>query len=210
MLRPFVLDAALSTTPAEALASLLPILGCGEEAASLAFCTLAATIHDDAAGCAALTHIEKDEKRHDALILRLRAALPPPPDQSTILRKAQRFHLNLGRGDVPNRLAAIAGLDSAVCVIFGRLLHRAGALARAPAIHALLSSIHRDEAHHVAASRRLALARAEACALRPVALQARHGLADILMLAGDSFERLQIDPDNLLRDIRRLPAGLLA
>jgi hypothetical protein len=208
--QPFAIDASLSTRHAEALAALLPILGCGEEAATLAFGAIASTIHKDPVGCAALTHIAQDEERHDDLIMRLRAGLPPPPDQSAILRKARHFHIKLGRGDIPTRLAAIAGLDSAVCVILARLLHRNGALARTPTIHAALSSIHRDEARHVAVSRNLALARADASSLRPIATQARRGLADVLTLAGDSFERLEVDTTVLLCDVRRLPTRLLA
>jgi hypothetical protein len=89
------------------------------------------------------------------------------------------------------------------------LLQRSGVLSTAPAVHAALSSIHRDEARHVAVSRSLALARANGNALRPIAMQARNALADIMELADDALDRLEIDTVQLVRDIRRLPAGLL-
>jgi hypothetical protein len=209
-IRPFEIDPALSARHQIGLAALLPILGCGEEAAILAFDALADSVDDDPAGRAALASIARDEDRHDDLITRLRTALPEPPDQRETLRLARRFHLNLGRGTTAVRLARIAALDSAVCTVLGRLLHRNSALTCAPAVHGALSAIWRDEARHVAVSRRLALARAEGTILRPLATQAREALAEILLLAGAALENLEVDPMLLARDVRRLPAGLLA
>lgn len=194
----------------EGLAALLPILGCGEEAATLAFDGLAASLADDVEARHTLAAIASDEERHDCLIQSLRAALPPPPDQRETLRKARRFHIDLGRGCTAFRLARIAALDSAVCTVLARLLHRKAALASAPCVRATLATIWRDESHHVAVSRRLALARADATTLRPLAVQARYALADILLLAGPALENLEVDAVLLTRDVRRLPAGLLA
>ena len=210
MLVPFEIDTTLTTRQQESLTALLPILGCGEEAATLAFDGLAASLTDDAEAHLTLAGIAVDEERHDHLILSLRAALPPPPDQREILRRARRFHIDLGRGCTAFRLAKIAALDSAVCTVLGRLLHRKAALACAPRIHGALAAIWRDESHHVSVSRRLALARADAATLRPLAVEARNALADILLLAGPAFEGLEVDPMLLARDVRRLPAGLLA
>jgi hypothetical protein len=209
-IQPFEIDGTLSARHQEGLAALLPILGCGEEAATLAFGGLAEAVEDDPAGRAALASIAKDEDRHDRLILSLRAGLPPPPDQREILRRARRFHIDLGRGGTAFRLARIAALDSAVCTVLGRLLHRNAALACAPMVHGALSAIWRDEAHHVAVSRRLALARADGTILRPLASQAREALADILLLDGSALDSLDVDPMRLARDVRRLPVGLLA
>jgi hypothetical protein len=208
--RRFEIDATLTVRHQDGLAALLPILGCGEEAATLAFDALANSIDDDPLGQAALASIAKDEEQHDRLIVSLRAALPPPLDQRDTLRQARRLHISLGRGGTAFRLAQIAALDSAVCTVLGRLLHRHAALASAPNVHEALSAIWRDESRHVAVSRRLALARADARALRPLAHQAREALADILMLASDALENLEVDPALLTRDVRRLPAGLLA
>ena len=208
-IRPLKVDASLSERHRAGLGALLPILGCGEEAATLAFDGLASSVDHDPAGSRALASIARDEERHDQLITRLRAALPPPPDQRETLRKARRFHIDLGRGSTAFRLARIAALDSAVCTVLGRLLHHKGALADAPVVHGTLSSIWRDEARHVAVSRQLALARAEAAILRPLARQAREALADILLLAGAALDALEVDPMVLARDVRRLPTSLL-
>jgi hypothetical protein len=209
VVRPFDIDASLSARHQAGLAALLPILGCGEEAATLAFGGLASSVDDDPAGSSALASIARDEEQHDDLITRLRAALPPPPDQRDTLRKARRFHIDLGRGSTAFRLARIAALDSAVCTVLGRLLHRDAALACAPVVHGALSAIWRDEARHVAVSRRLALARADGALLRPLASQAREALADILLLAGTALDALEVDPMVLTRDVRRLPTSLL-
>jgi hypothetical protein len=209
-IRPFEIDTALAGRHREGLAALLPILGCGEEAATLAFGGLAASVDDDPAGREALADIAKDEDRHDQLILSLRAGLPPPPDQREVLRRARRFHIDLGRGSTAVRLARIAALDSAVCMVLGRLLHRNAALACAPRVHGALAAIWRDESHHVAVSRRLALARADGAMLRPLASQAREALAEILLLGGDALDSLNVDPMRLARDVRQLPVGLLA
>lgn len=208
--QPFEIDASLTARRREGLAALLPILGCGEEAATLAFGTLSSSIDYDISGRSALASIAKDEERHDHCILSLRASLPIPPDQRETLKQARRFHINLGRGTTAFRMARIAALDSAVCIVLGRLLHRKAGLACAPKVHQALSAIWQDEARHVAVSRRLALARAESDTLRPLAHQARGALADILLLAGGAFENLEVDPTLIVRDVRRLPAGLLA
>ncbi len=208
--RPFEIDATLALRHREGLAALLPILGCGEEAATLAFGGLADLVDDDPIGRAALASIAKDEERHNHLILSLRAALPPPPDERETLRRAKRFHIDLGRGSPAFRLARIAALDSAVCTVLGRLLSRNAALACAPKVHGALSAIWRDEAHHVAVSRRLALARADGTILRPLARQAREALSEILLLGGCALDSLDVDPMRLARDVRRLPVGLLA
>lgn len=210
MLYPFEIDTTLTERHLEGLAALLPILGCGEEAATLAFDGLAAALHDDSEARLTLAGIAIDEDRHDRLILSLRAALPPPPEHRDMLRQARRFHINLGRGSTAFRLGRIAALDSAVCTVLGRLLHRKAALACAPRIHDALAAIWRDESHHVSVSRRLALARADAVTLRQLAVEARNALADILSLAGAALDSLEVDPVLLARDVRRLPAGLFA
>lgn len=208
-IRPFEIDTTLGDACLEGLAALLPILGCGEEAAALAFDALAISVENDPAGRSALAAIAEDESHHDRLIARLRTALPAPPDQREVLRIARRFHIDLGRGSVAIRLARIAALDSAVCLVLGRLLHHDGALGSAPAVNGALSAIWRDEARHVAVSRKLAVARADGATLRPLATHAREALSEILLLAGAALENLKVDPVLLARDVRRLPAGLL-
>ncbi len=193
---------------AEALAMLLPLLGCGEEAAAMAFDTLA----DDQLlpeSADALAVIAREERVHDALLRHLQIALPVATGTRALLRSARRFHIRLQAGGPMAHLARIAALDSAVCTVLSRLTSDRGIIALDPAIHRLLRRIHNDEARHVAMSRKLVLSNATTGGLRDVAAAAREQLAHTLALAGDAFEALQVDPIALDRRIRTLPDGLL-
>jgi hypothetical protein len=203
------LDSGFTARQLEALAGLLPVLGCGEEAATIAFSAMASHIDDDPAGQTALRSIASDEALHDRIIMGLRATLPTPPDQSETLRLAKRFHISLGRAGIASRLARIAALDSAVCSVLSALLRRNGVLAGAPNVLKALKAIWQDEARHVTVSRRLALARASGAVLRPLAFETREALAEILLLASDALEVLEVDPARMGRIVRQLPAGLL-
>ena len=203
-------DAPLRLTDqaAMALADLAPLLGCGEEAAAIAFDALAQG-SEDAAAATALRLIGEEERIHDALIAGLREALPAPQAGGMWLRTSRRFHANLSAGGATSHLARIAALDSAVCLVLSRLTARGTPIARDPALAAVLTRIRDDEARHVKVSRRLALARSEAGHLREIAAEARVALAASLALAAASFEALGVDPAILLSDISALPDGLL-
>lgn len=200
---------ALTLIPphAAALAALLPLLGCGEEAAALAFDGLAAATTDRTAA-AMLATIAAEERVHDALIAGLTAALPADPQAAVTRRAARRFHIDLGRDGPAVRLARIAATDAAVCTLLSRLLQSGRPLAATPIVTPILSRIHRDEARHVRLSRQLATASGDASLLRTVGGAARAALADVLRLGGAAFEALGVDPDLLDRDVRTLPVGL--
>jgi hypothetical protein len=201
-------DSGLTAEAAEGLGMLLPLLGCGEEAAVLAFDGLARAAPGTVAG-RALAAIARDEEQHDAVISRLRQIVPRHPDEAALLRRARRFHITLGAGGTALHLARIAALDAAVCTVLSRLLRPAAPLARAPGVARALAAIRDDEARHVAVSRRIALFDSNRWALRDGAAAARTALADVLGLAADGFEQLGVDPTRLDRDVRRLPDGLL-
>lgn len=196
--------------PALALTALLPLLGCGEEAATMAFDGLAERHSGNRGAACALHRIAEEERVHDALIRHLRDALPSAPDVPGLLDKARRFHIKLMRGGTAMHLARIAALDSAVCLILGRLLHFGGPLAATLAVASILGRIRADEARHVRLSRRLALDAGVTSAMRDQAAAARNAQADILSLVADPFEDLGVDFAALDRDLRRLPDGLLA
>ncbi|MFA6114109.1 MAG: 3-oxoacyl-ACP synthase [Sphingomonas sp.] len=143
------------------------------------------------------------------MIRQLQRGLPEAGQDAVQIEAARRFHIGLVRGGTALHLARIAALDSAVCTMFGRLLRQGESIAADPAVASILRRIHRDEARHVRVARRLALETGSAPAMRDAAAAARDGLADILLLARDAFEDLQVDPASLDRDIRRLPDGLL-
>ncbi|MGJ3649183.1 3-oxoacyl-ACP synthase [Sphingomonas sp. GlSt437] len=199
----------LGDAQAEALAVLVPLLGCGEEAAALAFDGLADAADDDLAA-PALALIADEERVHEQLLSALAAALPPTDRQPQLMRAARRFHIDLGRGSGAEHLARIAGIDAAVCTILSRMLRPDAAIGADPVTRALFGRIHRDEARHVRVSRTLARSLGSARANADVAAGAREALAGVLGLAGAAFDTLGVDPDALLRDIGRLPDGLFA
>ncbi len=198
----------LDGRPAAALANLLPLLGCGEEAAGLAFEGLADCQGRDSVVAGTLRAIALEEHVHDGLIRHLQNCLPHAGDHAP-LDAPRRFHIGLTRGGATLHLARIAALDSAVCTMLGRLLRPGGPIAADPGAASILRRIHRDEARHVRVTRGLALETGSARAMRDAAAAARDGLANILVFAGDAFEDMKVDPASLDRDIRRLPDGLL-
>jgi hypothetical protein len=206
---PGTLQVCLRDREAQALAELLPLLGCGEEAAAMAFDALADALPHPLAR-PALEQIAGDERVHDALLTRLRRSLPAPLEARTTLAASRRFHVRLGVGGTAAHLARIAALDSAVCTILSRLIRRGTAVAADPVIAGIFCNIRNDEARHVALSRRLALAGGGAAKLRDIGAATRGSLADILSLAAPAFDALGVDPDALDRTLRRLPDGLLA
>jgi hypothetical protein len=199
----------LADDHALALARLVPLLGCGEEAAALAFDGLASNCHDNSVARIALELIAAEERVHEGMMKGLSAGLPHIPKQDDILRAARRLHIQLGAGGSRFHLAKIAALDAAVCTVLSRLLRPAGPIACDPAVYALLSRIRRDEARHVALSRTLALATGNSADFRDACAAARRALADILMIEAGAFEILGVDPVVLENDIGTLPNGLL-
>jgi demethoxyubiquinone hydroxylase (CLK1/Coq7/Cat5 family) len=198
----------LSDAAASALATLIPLLGCGEEAAAIAFDGLSQS--SDVQASAALNAIASEERVHDALMRQLASALPEPVNHREMMRAARHFHIDLGNGSADLHLARIAALDSAVCTVISRLTRIDTPLRADPVIANTLIRIRDDEVRHVAVSRRLALARGHVTTLKTAAADARGALAKILMLAAEAFEALGVDPDRLNRDVSHLPDGLLA
>lgn len=202
------LNIRLRDREAQALAELLPLLGCGEEAAAMAFDALADTVSHPGAG-PALAQIAAEERMHDALLRQLQMALPAPSNVRATISASRRFHIRLCVGGTTAHLARIAALDAAVCTILSRLIRPGTAVATDPVAFTVFRRIRDDEARHVALSRRLALAGADAVVLRDIGAATRGSLADILVLAAPAFDALGVDPDALDRSLRRLPNGLL-
>lgn len=197
----------LADRPAEALARLVPLLGCGEEAAALAFDGLAGALDAQAP---ALRLIAEEERVHGLLLHRLSASLPAVEPAQSILRGARRFHVSLGRGGPLHHLARIAAIDAAVCTILSRLLRPGAPIASDPSISIMFARIRRDEARHVHLSRRLAKQGLPGRELRELGAAARAAMAVMLAEGAGAFETLEVDSAKLLRDIARLPARLYA
>jgi hypothetical protein len=200
---------ALDGKPAHALAKLLPLLGCGEEAAVVGFDRLSRAGELGCGEQQALHAIANDERHHDALLRGLQSALPRYVADSGVQNRARRFHLDLSRGGSTFHLARVAGLDAAVCTILSRLLRPGSAIARDAGVHGVLNKIRSDETRHVLISREIALASCDRRAMRSAAAEARAGLSELLACGVEAFEALGVDPDRLVRDVGTLPNGLL-
>lgn len=202
--------AQLGPDAAAALAGLLPLLACGEEAATLSFEALSGDRGFDAASRKALGLIGREEARHEALIAGMQAALPPSRANPALLRRARALHMRIGRGDAVTRLVRIAALDSAVCTLLSWLLRPGRPLQRSPEICSGLSRIRSEEARHASLSRQLAM-RGSGYPQEGMMEEAAHvrgSLAGLLEEAGDCFETLGVDMAALGRTLRQVPAGL--
>ena len=201
------IDVRLGDRHASALAMLVPLLGCGEEAAAIAFDGLAANDADPVAALA-LREIAEEERVHDHLLHGLAESLPPVMALA-LRREARRFHIDLGRGSTLAHLARIAAIDAGVCTILSRLLRPGSPVAGDQAVADILARIRLDETRHVRLSRSLVLMRADGRQFEDVAHAAREALANVVMLAADAFEDLAVDPARLRADLGSLPQGLL-
>jgi hypothetical protein len=169
----------LADVHAEALAELLQIFACGEESAAIAFAGFGASSIEEAARHA-LMRIAGEELIHEGLLRGLRGALPAPPRDRELRRVLSQFYHGIARADIGLHLAAIASLDSAVCVILWALLQPGGVVEQDVAVAAIFRRIHRDEAKHVRASRRLAVEFVHRHAIGAVAERTRLYLVALL------------------------------
>ena len=198
----------------QALADLLPLLVSSEDAAIVAFHRLARDDAFDRAGAMALAAIEAEERVHFALVDALSQHLPPAAGARAARHAARRFHGAIAAPDAAGALAVVASIDAGICTILSRLL-RSGGVRRVPRAEAILTRIHQEEAGHVAVSRRLALASPGANAegggaLFSRACKARSELAALVLHFGHGLEALGVDTDRLVRDLGRVPPGLLS
>jgi hypothetical protein len=200
---------SLPDAKAYALAHLVPLLGCGEEAAALGFDRLGECDKLGNVARQSLQDIAREERAHDALMRGLQVALPRITVDAPKMRAIRRYHHAMARGSALTHLARIAGLDAAVCLIMSRLVKPGTPIAADAGIRPMIARIRSDESRHVMISRRLVVAANNRRTMRDFAAEARAGLANLIMGGADAFEALSVDPDQLDRDVRRLPDGLL-
>jgi hypothetical protein len=206
-----VIPIQLNARHGDALAALLPVLICGEESASLAFAQLTRAPALSMQAHRQLAGIERDEARHERLLLQLRASLPQPPVDAALLRALRRFFLRLREADIGRHFARIAALDSAVCTLLGSLRSRNSPLASAPILANLFARIHRDEVQHVLVARSHAGSLIGAAKAHTIAIDTRHQLVELLLHRADALEQiLGVDPDRLFARLRQPPRALFA
>jgi hypothetical protein len=200
---------SLDNKAVQALANLLPLLGCGEEAATVAFYRLANQDAFAQSTQTALRFIGDEEHVHDALLSDLASALPTAENDIEIRRTARRFHMSLAKGGPVLHLARIAAIDGAVCMMLSRLIAPHARLSDDAAVANLFRRIRNDEARHVAVARGIALSTPDRASLREAGANARSALAMLIAPGADAFDQLGVDPDRLMRDVAQLPNGLL-
>jgi hypothetical protein len=198
----------LTDSCAGALAELLPLLLCGEESAALAFGAGGTRAALTPAASAELERIRREEVVHGLLLQRLQTGLPPAPLDAPLRSRMRRFFVTLADPRPGRYFARIAGLDSAVCLLLGALRSQRSPLVADPTIAAAFARIHRDEASHVDAARRIALAYAPAALALDVATETRVRLVKLLRERGAVFDKLGVDADRLLARLGTVSAGV--
>jgi hypothetical protein len=205
---PLVQVDSLGLRGAEALATLLPVLQCGEESASLVFDALALTAVE--ADQQALHIIATEERVHEQLLYGLAASLPRPLQQASVRTAARRFYLRQQHRSSAVHFVRIAALDSGACIILSALLRPMAVVAQAPPVLKIFKRIYADEARHVRLSRRHAIGRLDKAIATDIAHHTRAQLVEVLRSAGNSFEHLGVDADKLYRYLSVVPEGLCA
>lgn len=186
-----------------AFARVIPLLICGEQSAITVF-ENAGTAHRGAAARElryAFNAIEIDENGHEQAWQALFARLSPPHDLQRIRRRAALFFAKLGRAQsIATHFAQISQLDSCVGAIMWHL--EKSTIARMEPIKILATQIKRDEARHVAVSRRYARALGVTqIEHRELGIKTRTKLVELLRPEADALESIGIDPDRLFLHI---------
>jgi len=189
---------------AEALATFMPYLLCGEESAVHAF--YRESRRQRKANVAAqqlFLRIAREEKVHELMLNRLVSELPQPKHLEAMRRMGHDFFVGLADPDPGVHFARVAALDSGVCKIMA-VLCAAPKVSRVPAVFRVFNKVRADERTHVRISRQYVL---DLGLSRDVLNQATDfvcpALADFLAPGGDVLETMGIDPDRLFRRIRR-------
>jgi len=197
----------LSAPHARALCELLPLLLCGEESAVLAFARHSRLENWGPRAQQDFSSVEIDEQRHTHLLRCLRASLPTPKTDAQLRSGVKQFFLRLSSPNLGIHLGHIAALDSAVCLILGKL-RRTDACASDARVAHIFERIHRDEARHVAIARHYARELSPAHDLLACAIQTREQLTSLVSGGAEALDTLGVCPDTLFRQLRRPPRQL--
>jgi hypothetical protein len=198
----------LGSAGADALATLLPVLQCGEESASLVFDALAVTASE--ADQQALRLIAAEERLHEQLLHELASSLPRSLSQNPARTAARRFYIRQQHRSSAVHFVRIAALDSGACIILSALLRPKAVLAQALQVQTVFKRIYADEARHVRLSRRHAIGKLDKTIAIDIAHDTRAQLVEVLRHAGNNFEHLGVDADKLYSHLSIVPKGLCA
>lgn len=189
----------------ESFARVIPLLICGEQSAINVFrqAANARLSRDVAALLAAFYRIEMEEAGHELLWQSLTRQLPTPSDRQHLRRRAAIFFAKLGRADtMADHFAQVSQLDSAVGTIMWHLEH--SDIATDQRVKRIAAHIKREEAHHVAVSKKFALAMGTSRKkYLELGAKIRHDLIELLAPIADSIEGIGIDADLMFRKIAK-------
>ena len=193
----------LSDEQMEACARLVTVLLCGERSAIRIFSAEVRRGRAPAEALCALQAIERDEHLHECALLDFREHLPKPDGLHALKRRAQRFFAGLGRvDDMARHFGQISHLDSVVCKIMWHV--EKSAIDKSSPLRLIASQIKKDEARHVAVSRRYAASLGLTPSKRSDdGVRVTERMIDMLDPLADSFESVGVDSDRLFMHIRR-------
>jgi hypothetical protein len=199
--------AGMSDAQQEATAGLVTVLLCGEQSATKIFAAEISRSRDRASmsGLQQLINIERDEHIHEQALTAVIKKLPAAEGLHGHKRRAQRFFASLGRIDrIADQFRQITHLDTAVCKIMWHI-ENSRSQGMEP-LRLLTGQIKKDEARHVAVSRRYAgYLGMPAAASRIGAEQVSDGLVSMLEPLGGAFETIGVDCDKLFSHLLRHP-----
>lgn len=183
----------------EALARLVPFLLCGEQSAIHVFGSEIERLRSNTLSKSIdlLRSIETDEYAHEQALQTLTSMLMEPTDIKDIKRKARHFYVRLGNTTgMAQHFARVAQLDACVCIIMNAITKCD--LGRDNLITQLFERIKKDEARHVAVSKKhFHYLGGDEKMLLDNKYDVSHKLVDLLSTEADSFETLGIDSDLL-------------
>ncbi len=188
----------------EALARLIPTLVCGEQSAVYIFNTEKQRLSNSALSHSIkhFSDIEYDEHMHEQALNQLVNTYSKSPDAHKIKRRAQIFYARFNRHTtIADHFAHISQLDAGVCQIMHAM--QDSDLGKAHPISLLFEQIKKDEARHVAISKKHALALGyDKDKMINVKEQVRSQLIQLLTPMSDSFDAFGVDPDMLFTRIK--------
>ena len=192
----------MSDKQMEATARLATVLLCGEQSAVRVFAAEVRRGRAPAEALNALHAIERDEQLHESALLDFCEYLPKPDGLHALKRRAQRFFAGLGRiDDMARHFGQISQLDSVVCRIMWHI--ERSAIDKASPLCLIATQIKKDEARHVAVSRRYAASLGLAPGTRGEdGVQVANRMVDMLGPLAESFETVGVDSDRLFANIQ--------
>lgn len=201
-------DLDMTTQEQQALASLIPLLLCGEQSAQLVFSNEIERLNSDnkdkySQAVLALSTIEAEENAHELALQSVLMRLPKANHLLKIKRRAQLFYASLGKAEtVIEHFILIRQLDSYVAIIMSHMAR--SQLGSEHLVSQLFNHIKNDEAGHVSIARRHIIdlgGELNQSSMLIRSLSSR--LCKLLSPEESSFKDLGVDIENLLEKIEK-------